>query len=214
MTMDVLLIESRPGMAAATATMLEHAGHHVHRCHDPGEPAFPCKALSEPDGCPLDRPVDVALLVRPRVAPRPTAVEDGVSCAVRAGVPVVEHGPDILDPFAPWLTDRVHRSDEVLDACTRAVEFAGAPLRRDVARRTSPLLRAAGIDDADVVVRLVRLGARLEVHLDLPGPLDRGAQHAVAVRALDAVRDAKDRHAGQTDVHVHAGPGVRHLTGT
>jgi len=30
-----------------------------------------------------------------------------VSCAIRAGVSVVEHGSDILDPFEPWLAGRV-----------------------------------------------------------------------------------------------------------
>src|SRR3546814_11583513 len=104
--MDVLLIQSRPGAARAAAESLEAAGHRVHLCHEPGEPAFPCKGLVDPSSCPLEGHIDVALLVRPRIAPRTTAVEDGVTCALRAGVPLVEQGSQVLAPYAPWVTLR------------------------------------------------------------------------------------------------------------
>src|SRR3546814_9180958 len=64
--------------------------------HEPGEPAFPCKGLVDPSSCPLEGHIDVALLVRPRIAPRPTAVEDGVTCALRAGVPLVEDRKSVV----------------------------------------------------------------------------------------------------------------------
>lgn len=202
--LDVLLMESRPGSTARTAEMLEAAGHRVLRCHEPGEPSFPCKALIDPTTCPLEGHVDVALLVRPRIAPRPTAVEDGVSCAIRAGVPVVEQGTDVLDPFAPWIAKRVHSDDDVVDACEHAVELADAPLRREVIRRTAQLLHAAGIDESDVDVKVVHAGFDLEVHLELPsGDRDRRLEHALSVRVLDAVRSNGHRTVGDTRVFVH-----------
>jgi len=201
--LDVMLIESRPGVAGRTAQALEEAGCRVHRCHEPGEPSFPCAALVDPGSCPIDGHVDVALLVRPRIAPRPSAIEDGAICAIRAGIPVVEQGTDVLDPFAPWLTLRTHRDGDALAACVKAVEFADAPLRREILQRTARLFEAAGISPVDVTVRTVRVGTGLEIHLDLPAPATRGLQHALAVRALDAVRAMRDRTVGRTDVHVH-----------
>jgi hypothetical protein len=57
--------------------------------------------------CPLAAHADVALLVRDRVAPYPTPLEQGAMCAVRAGVPLVEDGSAALDPYEPWLAARV-----------------------------------------------------------------------------------------------------------
>ena len=201
--LEVLLIESRPGVTDHTADLLEAAGHRVHRCHEPGEPGFPCKAVVDTETCPVDAHVDVALVVRPRIAPRPTSMEDGVSCAIRAGLPVVEQGTDVLDPFAPWVTRRVHRDEDVVAACEQAVEFADAPLRREVLRRTAQLLAGAGIAEADVTVHVVHDGPNLEVHLQLPGAPDRRLEHALSVRVLDAVRTAVKRTVGNTGVYVH-----------
>lgn len=125
--LDVLLIESSPGVGAADAERLESAGHRVHRCypdhaarggHVPLRERSLCVGVTE-GSCPLDRGVDVALLVRHRVATRPLASEAGVSCALRAGVPVVEDGPDLLDPYGPWVTVRVGDRD-VVASCEHA----------------------------------------------------------------------------------------------
>lgn len=118
--LDVLVVESLPRAAAAAAEALTAAGHTVHRCYDDGVPGFPCYAVAGPGACPLDHHVDVALVVRRRVDPRPTVFERGVACALRAGVPVVEQGPDLLDPFAPWIEQRLTDRDDVVDACRRA----------------------------------------------------------------------------------------------
>src|SRR3546814_20188340 len=138
--MDVLLIQSRPGAARAAAESLEAAGHRVHLCHEPGEPAFPCKGLVDPSSCPLEGHIDVALLVRPRIAPRPTAVEDGVTCALRAGVPLVEPGSELLDPSGPWVTLRTHTDDAVVASCAEATQLRHDPLRPALLpRRPTPL---------------------------------------------------------------------------
>ena len=105
-TLDVLLIESSPHVGAASAAELEAAGHRVHRCFPADSCGFPCIGVTDPTACPIDRGVDVALLVRPRVNPRPTHLERAVSCVIRSQVPLVEYGPSILDPYEPWLAAR------------------------------------------------------------------------------------------------------------
>jgi len=125
--MDVLVIESRRHYADQAVATLEAAGHRVLRCFDPGDEGFPCRGVTRPDECPIDRGVDVALVVRPRVAPQPTPLETGVSCALHAGVLLVEKGTASRDPFDPWLARRV--GDEgVVAACEAAVQRqSGSP---------------------------------------------------------------------------------------
>lgn len=118
-SLQVLLIESEPGAARHEPEVLEAAGHQVHRCFDPRGEAFPCRAIGSSDGCPLDHGIDVVLLVRPRVRLRPTTFEQGVTCAVRRSIPIVEVGPTVLDPFEDVVTTRV--TGDVADACEAAV---------------------------------------------------------------------------------------------
>src|SRR5437763_16926272 len=84
------------------ASSLATAGHRVLRCHEPGEPAFPCNALIEGRQCPLDVGFDVALTARARSVPVPTPGEIGVVCAVRIGVPLVVAGVPGVAPFQSW----------------------------------------------------------------------------------------------------------------
>jgi hypothetical protein len=200
-TLDVLLLESRSGASALAARDLEAAGHRVHRCHEPGEPAFPCAALT--GACPVDDGVDVALLVRPTVAPRPAVTEEGVTCAIRAGLPIVEQGSDILDPFATWVTHRVGPNEDVVAACKAAIDISDGPLRENIGDRIAGLLDEAGVDGDDVSTRVVRTPGVMEVHLDLPVPAEPRRDHALTVRALDAVRATGARRPAQTRVYVH-----------
>jgi len=70
--LDVLLIERHDGSADAAERALEQAGHRVHRCHRPGDRDYACTEMTEPGTCPLNRSMDVALLVRREVVPTPT----------------------------------------------------------------------------------------------------------------------------------------------
>lgn len=187
-SLDVLVLESRDGVATEAARSLEAAGHRVHRCHEPGDRGFPCRGVTEPNGCPIDGHVDVALLVRGRVTPRPTPLEDGVSCAVRAGIPIVEEGSDLLDPFDPWITDRVRADGDVAMACALAADRALDPLRESIRAKIGPLLTAAGIAPATVGCDVDPDGSSLQVHLDVPVEVDRSLEQAIGVRVLDAVR--------------------------
>lgn len=204
--LDILLIESSPHAADLAAADLAAAGHRVHRCHDHDSRGFPCVGVAEPGACPLDDPVDVALIVRPRVSPRPTPLEGGVSCALRVGVPIVEQGPEVLDPFAPWVSRRVSPGDDLSAALSEAVHDGFAPLRELIRTRIAPLTSALGVHPATVGCRIERAGTSLDVHLDLPSAASPALSQALAVRVLDAVR-SMGRTAGNVDVFVHGPDG-------
>src|SRR5437763_17150165 len=80
----VLLVEADHGAGEQTERDLVAAGHEVVRCHEPSEPAFPCRALRVGARCPLEEtPVDVAVTVRSRVRVQQQPLEQGVTCALR-----------------------------------------------------------------------------------------------------------------------------------
>ena len=192
---DVLVVESTAGAARREVDALTAAGHQVHLCHEPTDDGFACRSLVG-DGCPLDGGIDVGLVVRPRVAPRPSHREQGVGCMLRAGIPVVEEGPPVLDPYEPFLAGRVRGN--VVAACTEAAEHAFDPLRDDIVSRVAHLVAAAGCQAEDIDVQIDRRGPDLRVQIDgpdVPSPI----RSAMAVRALDAVR-ASGRTFGQVDV--------------
>ena len=69
------------------ALSLEMAGHQVARCHEPGAPVFPCRALQPGGQCPLDAGVDVVVTIRARPDSIPLPAEIGVVCSLHVGVP-------------------------------------------------------------------------------------------------------------------------------
>lgn len=185
-SLNLLVLESHAGVADHSIEALEAAGHRVHRCHEGGR-AFPCVGVTSPHECPIDRHVDAALLVRRGVAPATTPLEDGVPCALRAGIPVVEDGTDLLDPYAEHITTRVTTDESVVDACERAVVESMQPLEADVAAALVPFLEANGMHAGEVGVRLEPLGELLRIHLDAVGlpPMLVGQ---LSVKAVDTVR--------------------------
>lgn len=199
----MLLLENRPGVGVTEQAALEAAGHRVHRCHEVTDDGFSCVGMVGDRRCPLDDAIDVALLVRRGVSPRPTPLEDGVRCATRHDVPIVEHGPDALDPFAPWIAHRVGLGEDVVDECVIAADRADEPLRRAVQDRIGPVLAAAGLRPDDVVCDIEPIGSLLVVHVDVFTDVDARLEQAIAVRVLDAVRDCGRTH-GQVSVQVHA----------
>ncbi len=89
MSLNVLVVENEPGAADAAAAELRTAGHAVLSCHEAGVGAFPCKAVVDPNACPLrSQAVDVALVVRAGRRAQPNARRG--RRAVRAGTP---HSP-------------------------------------------------------------------------------------------------------------------------
>ncbi len=194
--LDVLVIESSPGAARHDADQLEAAGHHVHRCYEPGEAGFPCRAVADPAACPIEDGVDVGLLVRRRVTPRPTEHEQGVTCILRAGIPLVEHGPPALDPYDGYVTRRA--DDEVTAACEDAAEQGYDALRESIDIRIGRLIAMAGHTADAVTVTFSRRGVDLRIELVGP-PVSTALRQALAVRVLDAL-GATGRTYGRVDV--------------
>lgn len=185
--LDVLLVESHPWAGGTVARNLTDAGHTVHRCHEPGDTGFACVGLAGEHDCPLDGHVDAAVLVRSGSVPVPTPHEDGFRCAIRSGIPVVEVGDERTDPYAKWITTRADE-DGVAEACRQAIELAKQPIVDAVNDRIEHLLRDAGIDPAGTVCRIEHRWPDLDVAIDVAGPVDRGLEQQVGVRAYDALR--------------------------
>jgi hypothetical protein len=201
-TLDVLVVGSDRTATEEAISHLEAGGHRVHCCHEPGEPSFPCVALVDPSACPLQDGVDVALLVRRGVHPRPLCDEDGVRCALREGIPVVEDGSEVLDPFNPWITERVHSAGDISAACQTAADRRFDDLRTLIRQRIAGVAAAAGTSSLDTACLITHAAGDLVIDLYLPVDLSKSQQQALAVRALDAVR-ASGRTYGQVDVNVH-----------
>jgi len=82
--------------AAASVTA---AGHQALRCHEPGEPPFPCNAFIPGRRCPLDLGTSVVVTVRARSSRTVEPGEIGVVCGLRASIPVVVAGVGAPGPF-------------------------------------------------------------------------------------------------------------------
>ena len=202
---DVLFLESHPHVGDQAAADLEAAGHRVHRCYASAGDAH-CVALADDGGCPIDDGIDVAVLVRGPLEAVPTHLEDGVLCARRADIPIVEQGPEHPDPWSPWIDVRLDpESTELALVASAAARWVVAPARDAICRTLTPLLRAAGIDPTEMVCRIERAGTGLAVHVTLPTPVDTYVRNAIGVRALDALRANATKTLGNVSVFVHPG---------
>jgi hypothetical protein len=199
--MEVLVVESEPGAADAAIAALEAAEHRVLRCHDRGAAPFPCRGL-EPGDCPLERgTVSVVLDVRGRITPRPSPLEDGVTCALRRRLPVVVAGTSAVNPFSRYPVLDATRQD-VVAAC----EYAASGPRSDheavADRALNATLQRSGRDEEGSTS--VRLGpGGLQVTLFMPEDTDPKTREMAAVRVAGAIRRF-DRHAARIDVACEA----------
>jgi len=123
----VLLVGTHDWAIEQSATELEAAGWQVLRCHEPGEPTFPCNALIEGRTCPLEVGFDVIVTVRARAISALTQPEFGVVCALHAGAPLVVAGVASERPFGPWTAVTVEQNGDVVSACRTAAAEALVP---------------------------------------------------------------------------------------
>jgi hypothetical protein len=195
--MEVLVLESEPAAADAAIEALDAAGHTVVRCHDPGAGPFPCRGL-DPGQCPLEhRPVRVVLDVRGRTSPRATALEDGVTCALRRRLPVVVAGKTAINPFAAFSVADAAGND-VVEACERAATGAQGDHQAVADRALAVTLENSGSEQTGES-RVLRTADGLQVTLFVPPETARGTRDMAAVRVVGALRDF-DRHARRIDI--------------
>lgn len=196
----VLVLESERGAANDAVGLLEGAGHEVLRCHEPGAPAFPCKALAEHPDCPVRTGVvDVALTVRSRPRSQPAPHEDGVACALARHVPLVVAGSTALNPYEDWATTVLDRTDDVVAAVESA---ADAPLPRHAVRADAAaraVLATHGATGVSLRSEVRRRDGRLFVEMHGGDALDQQVRSVVSVRVIGALRDV-DTDAGGVDV--------------
>ena len=186
--MRTLLIEPTPTGPASLARDLGAAGHDVVRCHPADGPAFPCAGIDH--ACPLDdgRPIDVAITVRDEPSPAPTPDEGAVSCAIRAGLPVVVVGPAGANPFATW-SESCHDPAEVEEASERAIESVAARRAAPLAAEVERIIALEGEDVGTVDVSVARRGELAVVTVRSERELPKRLAGVVATRihAVDQV---------------------------
>lgn len=202
----VLVVESHRGLASVAASTLEAAGHEVHRCFGPDDSGFPCVGM-QGQPCPVEHGVDVVFLHRAGSTARPTPLEDGVLCALRAGVPVVEARARtaVVDPFGAFVSAWVDPKEPAVDAVERAALGRYEDLADTVLARVDPLLAHAGLGAGDVTCEVVREDGALQVLIRTRTPVPALVAQSLAVRALDAVRTSG---LGRGHVGVHVLDGV------
>lgn len=116
----VLLVGTHDWAIEQAAVSVEAAGCSVLRCHEPGQPSFPCNTLVEGRTCPLDAGFDVVVTVRARPLGSLAQSEFGVVCALHHGTPLVVAGVAPERPLGSWAVEQVEQGGDLASACERA----------------------------------------------------------------------------------------------
>lgn len=185
----VLVLSSDDEPLDEVEAQLLAGGYELHRCVAAGAASFPCIGLGG-GACPLDEPggVDVAVDVRHHPWPNPTSREMGVTCAVRAGVPVAILGRS-PHPFTAWANVTSTELHRVVEVCEDAVADGLEGPRAAVAEAVDAVLETHGLGGTPFAVHLERRLGRLHVRItaDVPGTVAAmaAARAAVAARRFD-----------------------------
>lgn len=124
----VLVVGTHDWAIEQAAASLEGAGCSVLRCHEPGQPSFPCNALIEGRTCPLDAGFDVVVTVRARPLGSLAQSEFGVICGLHHGMPLVVAGVAPDRPLGPWASETVGQGDDLASACIHAARESDSEL--------------------------------------------------------------------------------------
>jgi len=118
---EVLVVGSDDWGIRDAVRQLTAAGRAVHRCSDSADAPFPCNALIEGRGCPLNTgQVDVVLDIRTRADSEPSMSEMGAICGLRDGLPLVIAGRSETSGLAPW-AELVPVTGDIVSTCDDAV---------------------------------------------------------------------------------------------
>jgi hypothetical protein len=177
--MEVLLIESSPGVASTLQQRLVRDGHDVISCND--SHGGPCRGVDSHESCPMEQHIDVAVLARDRRA-APSLNEMGSVCAVTHRVPLVTLYPG--DEFGPGAS----------------TEVAAAVARREVEARYVAVVRRELGHSVDEI-HVARGHQRIHVTLTIATSPDARGASRLADRARYAVREF-DRTTPVVDISV------------
>jgi len=183
-TRRALLVTSDDEPVTTIEEQLTAAGYDVRRCIEGGT-SFPCVGIAG-GTCPLDLEggLDVAIDVRQHPWPHPTLREAGVTCALRAGVPLVVFARP-GHPFEELATLTAHGANNVADRCERAIDLALQPIRDAVAAEVRAVF-ANHDADSPFAVHVDRRRGRLHVRITTGAP--SGVRAMAATRAAVAIR--------------------------
>ena len=118
---EVLVVGSDDWSIRDAIRQLTAAGRSVHRCSDSADAPFPCNALIEGRGCPLNTGrVDVVLDIRTRADSEPSISEMGAICGLRDGLPLVIAGRSETSGLAPW-ANLVPVTGDIVSTCDDAL---------------------------------------------------------------------------------------------
>lgn len=205
------MLESHPGVAADAVAALTAAGYTVVRC-DSADRSLPCRGMAADERCPLEDPVDVAVLAR---EPGTEPLEHGAVCAARDRVPILELvGPTSIP--SPVATTVVAFGDDIVATCERAASD-GRP-HADAVCRTLVRLGVVTADEVGperaVDVSVVRAPQRLEMTISLEASVAR--LEGEIVRAAGQALREFDRRVAVIDVRVRhtVAPGGGSLLGS
>lgn len=210
--MDVLLIESSPGLGRRSTERLEAAGHRVFRCVDEvpadapvdgdGSPVPPCRGLYEGGVCPIDETaLDVAVVVR--VGPDLRVGEHGAICAARHRIPIVVAGDARGVGLAPAEVTLLRDLPEAVErAAASGSAHASAVVRELLSLGVIGRHELEG-DSPTVGVQVARSLRRLVLTLWLQEGDEREAE---LVRASGQALRAYDPHVAVIDVVVRPLP--------
>ncbi|MEY2420202.1 MAG: hypothetical protein QOI95_269 [Acidimicrobiaceae bacterium] len=120
----VLVVGTDDWAIEQAADSLKAVGVEVLRCHEPGEPAFPCNAFIPGRRCPLSDGFDVALTARARPSKTTEPGELGVICALRSNRPLVVAGVSAHNPFSQVAAAVVADGGDAAKACRHAAGMA------------------------------------------------------------------------------------------
>lgn len=180
--MEVLLIESSPGIASTLHHRLLRDGHDVVSCND--SRGGPCRGVESNGACPLEHHVDIAVLAREHHA-APSLNEMGSVCALRHRIPLVTLYPG--DEFGPGASTEV---------------FAAVARREVEAAYVAAIRRLLGHIVGDITV--TRQPDQVHVTVTVSEVASPQAIELIADRARYAVRE-HDRHTPVIDVSVVVG---------
>ena len=124
---SALVVGTDDWAADQTVGALRRGNMVVLRCHEPGEPVFPCNAFIDGRTCPLDAGFDVVVTVRARSSRIIEPGEIGVICALRTGHPLVVAGVTADSPFAGLATKEVEEGGDAVKACYDAIRADSDP---------------------------------------------------------------------------------------